>query len=257
MCEILGVSSKENIFLNEYLKEFYSHSDAHPHGWGLGILHGNDAAIEKEPVKADKSTYLKERLKQRISEKTLFAHIRYATIGHVEYKNCHPYSMVDNNGRRWTLIHNGTIFEAKPLEKYVYVQDGDTDSERILLYIIDVINEEEGRANRRLSAKERFNIIDKIIVDISKDNKLNLMLYDNELMYVHTNFAGSLHYLKKDGSVIVATSPVSDEEWEKVPFTQLLAYKDGELLYVGTNHGNEYIENEENVKMLYQIFAEL
>ena len=201
MCEILGVSSKENIFLNEYLKEFYSHSDAHPHGWGLGILHGNDAAIEKEPVKADKSSYLKERLKQRIS--------------------------------------------------------GDTDSERILLYIIDVINEEEGRANRRLSAKERFDIIDKIIVDISKDNKLNLMLYDNELMYVHTNFADSLHYLKKDGSVIVATSPLSDEEWEKVPFTQLLAYKDGELLYVGTNHGNEYIENEENVKMLYQIFAEL
>ncbi|MBR1815082.1 MAG: class II glutamine amidotransferase [Lachnospiraceae bacterium] len=257
MCEILGVSSKRNIELNEYLKEFYSHSDAHPHGWGLGILRGNDASIEKEPVKASNSFYLKERLKEKIIEKTLFAHIRYATIGNVEYRNCHPYSMTDNNGRRWTLIHNGTIFEAKPLEKYVYKQDGDTDSERILLYIIDVINEEESIANRRLSAEERFNLIDRIIVDISKDNKLNLMLYDNEIMYVHTNFADSLHYLKKEDAVIVATSPVSDEVWERVPFTQLIAFKDGELVFTGTNHGNEYIENEENVKMLYQIFAEL
>ena len=78
-------------------------------------------------------------LKKSIEVKNAFAHIRYATIGNVEFKNCHPYSDEDNTGRRWTLIHNGTIFEYKPLNAYVKEQSGDTDSERILIHIINLL----------------------------------------------------------------------------------------------------------------------
>ena len=257
MCEIFGVCAEHRILLNEYLKEFYQHSDHHPHGWGLGVLHGNDVTIEKEPKQATKSHYLRERLTEPIWEQTLFAHIRYATIGNIEYRNCHPYTVVDEGGRRWTMVHNGTIFDYKPLEKYVHLQTGDTDSERILLYIVDQVNLEERRANRRLDADERFQLLNRIVSDLSKGNKLNLLLYDNEQMYVHTNYRNSLHYLVKNGSVLIATSPVSREDWEAVPFTQLLAFQKGKLVRTGTCHRNEYIENEDNLKFLYQIFSDL
>ncbi len=135
MCEIFGVSSLNDFTANEYLKTFYSHSDFHPHGWGLACISRNGALIEKESIKASRSNYLRERLSQPVSAKILLAHIRYATIGNVEYKNCHPFTGKDGSGRRWTLIHNGTIFDFAPLYPYTKKQKGDTDSERIFLYL--------------------------------------------------------------------------------------------------------------------------
>lgn len=257
MCELFGVCSQNSGILNDYLKEFYSHSVRHPHGWGLAVLEGREAVIEKEPIQATKSNYLKERLSLPISAKTAFAHIRYATIGNVEYQNCHPYTLKDHTGRRWTMIHNGTIFEYPPLNKYVGLQTGDTDSERILMYLVEKINEGERQAKRELTAEERFAVLDSIFSAMSKGNKLNFLIYDGELMYVHTNYADSLYVLEKNGGMFFSTQPLSREDWQKVPFTTLLAYQDGKLVLKGTDHGNEYVDSEENLKFLYQIFSDL
>lgn len=81
--------------------------------------------------------------------------------------------------------------------------------------------------------------------------------YDGEYMYVHTNYAASLYYKEIDGGRIFATMPLDGEYWQPVPFTRLLAYKDGKLVFEGTNHGNEYVDREENLKYLYQIFSSL
>jgi glutamine amidotransferase len=156
MCELFGISSKEPFRINEYLKEFFSHSSAHPHGWGMSCMDKNQVSIEKEPVQASKSNYLKERLSAPIEVKTAFAHIRYATIGNVEYKNCHPYTWRDKSGRQWTLIHNGTIFDYSALNAYMNIQKGDTDSERILLHIVDLVDQAERQQHRKLDKKERF-----------------------------------------------------------------------------------------------------
>lgn len=112
MCKILGVSFEKEACINDYLKTFYSHSNNHPHGWGLALADGDNINIEKEPVQASKSRYLKERLSQPIVTKTVLAHIRYATIGNIEYKNCHPYSRTDNSssaGRLFTTARFLTI----------------------------------------------------------------------------------------------------------------------------------------------------
>ena len=83
------------------------------------------------------------------------------------------------------------------------------------------------------------------------------MLYDGELFYVHTNYAKSLYELKKENQVLFSTTPLSEEDWYPVTFTTLLVYKMGRLIFTGTNHGNEYKDSEENLKLLYSIFAEL
>ncbi|MDO5783755.1 MAG: class II glutamine amidotransferase [Eubacteriales bacterium] len=257
MCELFGFSSQKKENITGYLEEFYSHSVQHPHGWGLVTFEGDQAFIEKQPVQATKSEYLKARLLDSVEAENAFGHIRYATIGHVDYDNCHPYTKKDANGRRWTLVHNGTIFCYPPLDMFINIQQGNTDSERILLYLVSLIDQTEQEAGRRLSAEERFRVIDTAVVDMAPDNKLNLMLFDGEQMYVHTNYKDSLYLLEKEGSTMFATVPLSEERWEPVPFAQLLAYQGGKQIFAGTKHGAEYIDSEENLRYLYQIFADL
>ena len=257
MCELFGISSAKKCQINDYLKDFFSHGDAHPHGWGLACMEENQIQIEKEPIQANKSNYLKERLSVPLEVQNAFGHIRYATIGHVEYGNCHPYTTKDDTGRQWTLVHNGTIFDYPPLSKYVDIQKGETDSERILLYLVDQINQEEKRLQRIMSAEERFQLLDAVLVHMSKGNKLNLLIYDEELFYVHSNYVDSLYELKKEQQVLFSTTPLSKEDWKPVKFATLLAYQNGQKVISGTTHTHEYKDNEENMKFLYSIFSDL
>lgn len=257
MCELFGLSSQNDFEANDYLKTFYSHSNHHPHGWGLACIARNGALIEKESISAFKSNYLKERLSQPIEARIILAHIRYATIGNVEYKNCHPFTGKDNTGRRWTLIHNGTIFDYPPLNRYIQKQMGDTDSERVFLYFLDKLNAAQTKKGSRLLFEERFELFDSIICDLAKGNKLNLMFSDGNYLYAHTNCRGTLYYLTKNNTTILSTHPLSEEAWQPLPFTRLTVFYNGKLLKTGTNHEHEYIESEENMRMLYSIFANL
>ncbi len=253
MCEIFGTNFPSKETVNSYLDTFFSHSDKHPHGWGLATGEEDHLLIEKEPVQATKSTYLHYRLTSDIHAKTTLAHIRYATMGHVEYENCHPFQKKDNTGRIWTLIHNGTIFEYPEMEPYIQIQKGQTDSERILLYFLENINE----VGKELSVQERCELLDKLVIKLSVGNKINFMLFDEEILYVHCNYYGSLHYLNKNDGYIFSTQPLSNEPWRRFPFTQMMAFKDGRVLYEGTPHGHEYVEIPEHTKFLYTIFSDL
>lgn len=257
MCELFGVSSAQEVEVNGLLREFFSHCDRHPNGWGLATFQGQRVSVEKEPVKASRSVYLKERLRSRIQASVLLAHIRYATIGGMDYHNSHPFSMQDDRGRMWTLIHNGTIFSYPPLAPYQYIQEGRTDSERILLYLIDCINQRQNVLGRSMEAFERFDLLDTIIRDMAKGNKLNLLLYDGELMYAHTNYANSLHVRKEGDTALFSTTPLGKVEWEPLPFTTLCAYHKGKRVYEGRPHGQEYIDNPEDLKYIFLSYAEL
>lgn len=80
----------------------------------------------------------------------MIAHIRLATRGTIGYENTHPFVMGDISGRRWTLAHNGTIFEGSCLSSLSHRQQGQTDSERILSYTI-------GRVNEKLEQKKELS----------------------------------------------------------------------------------------------------
>ncbi len=256
MCELFGASAKDTRIFNDDLKAFYKHSCRHPHGWGLALLDGDDAAIEKEPKQASFSEYLKNRLTEPIEERTVLAHIRYATIGNLEYSNCHPFTGKDRTDRRWTQIHNGTIFSYDPLSVYTGVQKGDTDSERIFLHVLDLMNraaEEKGE----LDEAARFSVLEKMTADMAPGNKLNLMIYDGEYLYVHTNCEGTLYYTEGEDEIRIATVPYSREEWKPVPMTTLLAIRDGKIVRSGQSHGHTYRDDPEQIARLYQMFSNL
>ena len=258
MCELLGFSSKKKRRQNDLLRAFYSHAEAHPHGWGLATFpDGGAPAIDKEPICASGSTHLKSRLDAPLEERTLIAHIRFATVGHLEYANCHPFTATDSNGRIWTLAHNGTIFNGPELNDYIGIQYGDTDSERVLLHLIDRIDREQIRLVRSLDEEERFGTLAAVIAELSKGNKLNLLIYDGEVLYAHCNFKGTLHVRRETDAVTFSTRPLSGEGWEEAPFTSLIAAKDGEIIRTSPPHGNEYIYNPNDYRMVYMDFARL
>jgi len=251
MCELFGVSANRKINVNSYLHKFFRHSKVQPDGWGLALFDDGNITVEKEPVKASKSKYLEHRLEGKIQSARMMAHIRRATMGEVSYNNTHPFTAFDESGRRWVMVHNGTIFEAPGLSKYQYSQQGSTDSERILLYIVDRINHGFMQDPCGFDVNERLALIDEIILRLVPKNKVNLLLYDGDYFYVHKNERGTLFYQEKPGIVIFATRPLDDEEWKELPMNRLLVYKDGKLVYTGTPHEYEYIYDEEQMKLLF------
>lgn len=257
MCELFGVSSAKTVQVNDFLKTFVSHSENHPHGWGIALLRGNYVSLEKEPIKASRSVYLKERLKGKMEVKDMIAHIRLATRGTMEYENSHPFVQRDSCDRVWALAHNGTIFESGELAPYIHKQCGRTDSERILCYIVDEINKKQDLLGRGLTFPERFSLLEGIIDTISVRNKLNLLFYDGEAVYVHTNYRDSLYVYQTKDTAYFATVPLTEGDWRPLPFTTLCAYREGKEICRGKAHGHEYIDNEHDQKYLFADFSEL
>lgn len=242
MCELFGFCSSKSYDVTDWLKEFYSHSSHHPHGWGLATFRGNTVSVEKEPICADDSNYLRSRLSVPITAPLLLAHIRKASVGALEFLNCHPFVKEDAGGRCWTLIHNGTIFQSEILEKYTEIQQGSTDSERILLYIVDNIDRLEERLGRGATEKERFDAVEESIAHIAPGNKVNLIIYDGEQLYVHANMASSLHYLKLSDAVLISTKPLSDAPWCEMPLSTVMTFRDGKEVCRGEDMHHVYVE---------------
>ena len=251
MCEMFGVSSDRTIDVTSELKAFFRHGEYNPHGWGIATWDDTGRiTIDKEPVDSTRSAKIVKLLSSGVLCRGIIAHIRKATIGYVEHKNTHPFIAHDPNWREWVLAHNGTIFESDELLPYKDIQSGSTDSERILLYILD-----QNKGIR--DEAERFKIMDSVTVKLSDKNKLNLLIFDGEDLYVHKNEAGTLYRKNNDGSVFFATRPLDDGAWEEVPLNQLLVYRDGKLVYEGTVHEHTYIHDEKQMNMLLMEYSQL
>ncbi len=257
MCELFGLSSKKDIYLNEYLKTFYSHSDIHCNGWGMVLFDKEPFHITKEPVKASDSEYLKSIMGNDIITSSCIAHIRQATIGEISDDNTHPFVMYDKTGRRWVFMHNGSIFESDVLKAYQYIQKGSTDSERIFLYIIDEINKLYASKGENTDA-DRFELIDRVIKEVVlPDNKVNLMIFDGEYLYVHKNEEKTLHKKDVGGGVLISTQALDDEVWEEFPQNQLIVYRQGDVVYRGEKHNNTYVQDDERMKLLFLAYSGL
>ena len=257
MCEFFAVSLNRKIKLNSWLEAFFQRSSEHPNGWGLAIFDDNNVSVEREPVKARNSLYLRNRLSSAIVASNLMAHIRMATIGHVEYENTHPFISKDESGRKWVLMHNGTIFDSPVISAYQYRQVGTTDSERILLYLVDQINKKILDDMNFFDVNERFRTVEAVITRLAPENKLNLIINDGEYLYVHKNEVGTLHMKETAEGVFFATHPLDDGKWEEVPDNQLLVYKNGECVFRGQKHGYTYVEDKEKTRLLFLGFSGL
>lgn len=256
MCELLGITARRSFDATALLDAFYRHSTAHPHGWGLAVFHKGGVSVEKEPLRAVDSRYLRERLSRGVECSALFAHIRYATVGRIESVNCHPFVWDDESGRTWTLVHNGTLFEGGPTSAFREQQEGTTDSERLLLYIVSRMN----RARKNGTppdAVQRWHILDEIVHEMAPGNKLNLMVCDGRFQYFHTNCPGTLYRWTDGERTMFATQPTFYDGWVPAERNRLLVYRQGEQVWSGEPHNCDFREEDHDMSSLYGAFAEL
>ena len=176
MCELFAVNAARPVRVNAYLEEFFSHSHKHKDGWGItwrksctntsapaqtlpipeDLGDDSDVFLYREPVAAWRSTAMGEFCAHAIDSCRLEAHIRLSTCGNTVRENCHPFYATDISGREWTLIHNGILFNEELLATYDRREAGQTDSERALLFLIDVVNEAAMRSGGDLGFDTRF-----------------------------------------------------------------------------------------------------
>ena len=254
MCELFGVSSERKIPVNGYLDVLFKRSVEHRNGWGLALLDDGHVSVEKEPVRAIDSAYLKNRLTAPITTARCMAHIRQATIGDESFSNTHPFVLDDKEGNKWVFVHNGTIFEAPVLSPYFRKQQGTTDSERILHFIVDRVN---GLGTMKGCERAKKELIDEIVHLLTPGNKLNFLLWDGSLLYVHKNEPGTLYKKTDSGAAVFATHPLDNGKWEEIPQNRLQIYRNGKLIAEGRPHGNTYHHDEARMRLLYLDHASL
>lgn len=57
--------------------------------------------------------------------------------------------------------------------------------------------------------------------------------------------------------MVWSTTPLDHRDWKVVPMNTVIACQDGEKVYTGTDHENEFYETEENMRLLFLDFANL
>lgn len=242
MCELFAASLKIKTRVNKYLNELRSHSHQHPDGWGMAVFDDAGVTLTREDCPAYESRLMEDILSSEIMAKDIIGHIRLATRGELILENCHPFVREDNRGRTWTVAHNGTIFSSELLDTYKDMQVGSTDSERIILHLIHKINSLNDKSKTEVSLDERCRMMDEIVLSIARPNKLNLMVYDGEALYIHTNMRDTLFYREIDEGLIFGTAPLDEDtdSWKPLEMMRLLAFKGGQQIYSGTKHDYEY-----------------
>ena len=244
MCELLGFTSAEPEDIGEQLREFFSHSERNPHGWGLF----SEGEAVRGCEQASQSKTLKWILRDFPPQTQMLGHIRFATVGTIKAENCHPFTAEDITGRRWTLIHNGTIYSGSRLIPYLRQQRGDTDSERLFLHLMSIVD--EAQRSGALPAEKRFRLLEGFVRDMSPRNKLNLMICDGELLYVHKNMKETMVYRKLGSGYIFSTTPLDKELWKDIPTAQLIAYKNGECAFSGEPHDGIFVPTLQYISAL-------
>ncbi len=262
MCELFAVNAAEPVTVNEYLAEFFTHSNVHKDGWGISWRTGDAEApvfLHCEGCPAWQSDYIPQLLEQPVAHRLLEAHIRRSTGTEARAENCHPFYGADDAGHEWTMIHNGILINEGLLASYDLKETGETDSERAMLFLLDVLGEAYLRSGGHLDFDTRFDALAGAMTQISNLNRLNLILEDGTYTYVHTNTSeDTLHFRQlADDAIVFSTQPLGSEEeralWKPVPRNRLIAYRDGRLVRTSAPHGYVFCEA---ITELFHIFGE-
>lgn len=109
MCRLMAVRSQDPMPLYRCLisgdNSFALQSLEHPDGWGLAYYDGQQTELVKSVLPAICDS-LFEDLSFSVKAHTLIGHIRRATAGQVQKRNCHPFRFGD-----WIFAHNGHVQE--------------------------------------------------------------------------------------------------------------------------------------------------
>lgn len=247
MCRLFGLRANRPVDLEFSLvgatKNFASLGRRNPDGFGIGRYHQKQPITYKSTDQADECSALPGI--SRYLSKVWIAHVRHATAGGLDVKNCHPFRQ-----ESWLFAHNGSIDGVDAVlemldESRRSVIEGETDSEVYFQWVLQNIDTAGDIIDGIGSAL-------KMVRNVSHSG-LNFLLTDGHSLYAYRESAGhedyySLYYLCRDPSkpgpteyrspevgtlmrskalnceraVLVCSEALSDEDWQLIPRRQLL-----------------------------------
>lgn len=89
--------------------------DINKHGWGLMYAHKGKLHIERSLKQPNDAKEVADKL-QSLSDRTVYLHLRHATVGDINLNNSHPFTILTRkkHGLDLAMMHNGTLYLYKP-----------------------------------------------------------------------------------------------------------------------------------------------
>jgi predicted glutamine amidotransferase len=224
-------------------------------GWGIAHwdLLGPSILKSTQPAFADKQF---AQTAAEVSSRSVIAHVRAATVGRVAAENTHPF----HHGP-WVFAHNGTISAFEHVRTRLsigaqFAPTGDTDSELAFLWILNRMKdyglspEEPSPGLDPLVDLITDAVLDLVRIGIQAGSeerpKLNFILSDGQHL-VTSRFGNSLYWTFRRGvrdcavcgtahcptadssyqAAVVASEPITDEDWMEVPEGTVLGIEPG------------------------------
>lgn len=262
MCELLGMSFNQPIKPTLSFRGFRHRGESNPHGWGLAFYPDKSVQVIKEPIKASGSS-LSEFIENypQIKSKIFIAHVRYTSVGSKSHKNTHPFQR-ELDGRDFVFAHNGTLHNYNGLFTGRFTPVGKTDSEHAFCHIINYIEERE---INRWTAKH-FRWLWNQLKTVNNHGNFNCIFSDGEYLFCYYDKKGynGLCFVQrkapfntvrlededfeinlteeKDPSqkgFIIATRRLTDERWENFHPEELIAFKNGDIIFSSSMRNTE------------------
>jgi predicted glutamine amidotransferase len=259
VCELFGFSSlyptRATFSLRTFAERGGFTSDA-ADGWGLAFLEGRDARLYKEPAPAADSSWLHFIEERRIPARLMISHIRRATRGAKTHANAQPFER-ELGGRAHVFAHNGhlggiEIKFAGAARRFRPI--GETDSEFAFCLLLERMAPlwAEGATP---DLEKRRAVFADFACDMRALGPANFLYCDGDALFAHghrrTRSDGTiappgLWRLERgcetdrdapDGAeaarqdiVLLASVPLSGEDWTPLAEGETIVVKDGRTL---------------------------
>ncbi|MBM9514692.1 class II glutamine amidotransferase [Desulfogranum marinum] len=258
MCELLALNFNKPIQPKFSFPSLLLGCDWNPDGWGIGYHpDGKGAVVFKEPVPGNESelaAFLQHS--HLLKSETFILHIRRASRGMVSYENTHPFFR-HYCGTEMIFAHNGTLVTRTPLN-INYQVIGNTDSEQAFCTLLGEMEKKDIIPRRRgglqYFSDENLEKIYEILFDINRHGAFNCIFSDGFNLFAYRDKKGArdLHYVKREypfsscrfrdsdigvdlnvhkgsdeSGYIIASNPLSDEEWEEFNPGQMIVFSRG------------------------------
>ncbi len=234
MCRLLGVVSKTPrsfaLLLEEAPRSLAVLSEAHSDGWGVAVA---TRAVHRSVERASADRRFFEVATGAVGN-IIVSHVRQRTRGPLNLANTHPFA---SSG--WVFAHNGTILDVAFLEAETSRRrreelHGETDSERLLAYLLTALDELGGQAGEREAVDEVIRNAASRLRGRPNAGTASFLFSDGAVLYAH-RFGPPLFLLERRGGpdapcaecaaspcIAVTTEPITDESWRPLAQGDLL-----------------------------------
>ena len=261
MCELFAMSSRKPATVTMSLQALAEHggkSGPHKDGWGIAYYHDRFARLIKDTDAAHGSDWIHFVESRDLSSNIVIAHLRNATQGEIALWNTHPFAR-ELGGHTHVFAHNGTLGGIEDDSRFALGRHqplGTTDSEYAFCALLDRLETMWLTDVVPPTLSDRLDTIAEFAHDLRSLGPSNFVYSDSKHLFAHASIREhnngrigppGLQMLRRfcDESetgihgkgikitspeqeiLLLASVPLTDEQWTPLPEGELLALDGG------------------------------